>query len=167
MLQWGLDGHGWVLHCSRSGGLSWISQLRSLKRSPFGRWHTTSLVFIPPPHGFVHWGRHTERSHFIDASLWVKKKKGADRHVFMSKYACLMWDYLMCPSYLSPAAIHPLWTWPRFAGSLLAGSAAIFTAVGRVAVLILAHYHTPLEASCTCAGALFLCFFNRDKRAQK
>lgn len=36
-LQWGLEGHGWVLHCSRSGGLSWISQLRSLKRSPFGR----------------------------------------------------------------------------------------------------------------------------------
>lgn len=54
VLQWGLDGHGWVLHCSRSGGLSWISQLRSLKRSPFGRWHTTSLVFIPPPHGLVH-----------------------------------------------------------------------------------------------------------------
>lgn len=74
---------------------------------------------------------------------------------------------LVCPSYLSPAAIHPLWTWPWFAGSLLAGSAAIFTAVGRVAVLILAHYHTPLEASCTCAGALFLGFFNRDKRARK
>lgn len=166
VLQWGLDGHGWVLHCSRSGGLSWISQLRSLKRSPFGRWHTTSLVFIPPPHGFVHWGRHTERSHFIDASLWIKKKE------LTAMFSCqnmpvLCETTLVCPSYLSPAAIHPLWTWPRFAGSLLAGSAAIFTAVGRVAVLILAHYHTPLEASCTCAGALFLCFFNRDKRAQK
>lgn len=56
-LQWGFEGHGWVLHCSRSGGLSWISQLRSLKRSPFGRWHTTSLVLMPPPHGLVHWGR--------------------------------------------------------------------------------------------------------------
>lgn len=54
VLQWGLEGHGWVLHCSWSGGLSWISQLRSLKRSPVGRWHTTSLVFIPPPHGLVH-----------------------------------------------------------------------------------------------------------------
>lgn len=50
------SGHGWVLHCSRSGGLSWISQLRSLNRSPFGRWHTTNLVLMPPPHGLVHWG---------------------------------------------------------------------------------------------------------------
>lgn len=37
VLQCGLDEHGCVLHCSRSGGLSWISQLRSLKRSPLGR----------------------------------------------------------------------------------------------------------------------------------
>lgn len=55
VLQCGLDEHGCVLHCSRSGGLSWISQLRSLKRSPLGRWHTTSLVLVPPPHGLVHW----------------------------------------------------------------------------------------------------------------
>lgn len=63
-LQWGLEGHGWVLHCSRSGGLSWISQLRSLKRSPFGRWHTTSLVLMPPPHGLVHWGQQERRKWF-------------------------------------------------------------------------------------------------------
>lgn len=166
VLQWGLDGHGWVLHCSRSGGLSWISQLRSLKRSPFGRWHTTSLVFIPPPHGFVHWGRHTERSHFIDASLWIKKKR-ADSHVFMSKYACLMWDYfsvsfLPLPSCHTPTVdmapirrifarwvgcdLHSCWqgsrshpgTLPHAAGSLL-------------------HM---------CWSTVFV-FFNRDKRAQK
>lgn len=60
VLQWGLDGHDWVLHCSRSGGLSRISQLRSLKRSPLGRWHATSRVFIPPPQDFVHCGRKEE-----------------------------------------------------------------------------------------------------------
>lgn len=71
-LQWGFEGHGWVLHCSRSGGLSWISQLRSLKRSPFGRWHTTSLVLIPPPHGLVHWGQQGQ-TRMVRISTWFER----------------------------------------------------------------------------------------------
>lgn len=54
---------------------------------------------------------------------------------------------------LSPVAIDPLRTRPRLTGSLLIGSAAILTAVGRVTVLVLANYYTSLEASCTSAGA--------------
>jgi len=58
-------------------------------------------------------------------------------------------------SYLPPVAIDPLWTRARLTGPLLIGPAAILTAVGRVAVLVLAHDHAPLESSRTRAGALF------------
>lgn len=59
-----------------------------------------------------------------------------------------------CSSYLSPVAIDPLWTRARLAGPLLVGPTAILTAVGRITIFILTHHHSPLETSCTCAGAL-------------
>jgi len=52
-------------------------------------------------------------------------------------------------SYLTPAAIEPLRAGAGLTGALLYGLSAFITAVGRVAVLILTHHHTPLESSGT------------------
>lgn len=60
-------GQSCTLHCSLSGGLSRISQLRSVNLSPLGRWHTTSRVLVPAPHGFVHWKSAKDRA----ITAWV------------------------------------------------------------------------------------------------
>lgn len=43
---------------------------------------------------------------------FVEKKTGADRHFSCENMPVLCETTLVCPSYLSPAAVHPLWTWP-------------------------------------------------------
>lgn len=58
------------------------------------------------------------------------------------------------PSHLSPVAVDPLRARTRLAGALLAGPTAVLAVVGRVAVLILADHHPPLEATGACAGTL-------------
>lgn len=156
VLHCALDGHGWVLHCSRSGGLSWISQLRSVKRSPLGRWHATNLVFIPPPHGLVHWRQQEEKLCFTcgHEENWASPKWVYSFLSVLGSNDLMKAPALCCVSYLSPVAIDPLWTRPWLAGLLLVGPAAILTVVGSVAILILAHHYTPLETSCTSTGAL-------------
>lgn len=56
-------GQSCILHCSRSGGLSRISQLRSVNLSPLGSWQATNLVRVPPPHGLVHWKKAEDTDH--------------------------------------------------------------------------------------------------------
>lgn len=72
------------------------------------------------------------------------------------------------PSHLSPVAVDPLRARARLAGALLAGSTAVLAVVGRVAVLILADHHPPLETAGARAGTLHgaerasvitICFF--------
>lgn len=57
-------------------------------------------------------------------------------------------------SHLPPVAVDPLRARTRLAGALLAGPAAVLAVVGRVAVLILANHHPPLEAAGARAGTL-------------
>ena len=59
-------------------------------------------------------------------------------------------------SHLSPVSVDPLRTRPRLAGALLDGLGALLAVVGRVAVLVLAHDHTSLEAAGTRARALMM-----------
>lgn len=58
------------------------------------------------------------------------------------------------PPHLSPAAISPLRTRARFAGSLLIGFYSLHAVVCGVSVFILTHNHTPLGPTSTGTGTL-------------
>lgn len=84
-LQW---EQGCTLHCSRSGGLSRISQLWSLKRSPPDRWQTTRRVFIPPPQAFEHY-RHTGKDKERFRALYqilIQKRSPFHLSLFSSQF---------------------------------------------------------------------------------
>lgn len=106
---------------------------------------------------------HQPRLYATSARLGALQAAGKEEVVFY-KWVWERKEIQGCfPSYLPPAAIDPLWTRPGLTGLLLIGPTVILTVVGSVAILILAHYYTPLETSRTCTGALLL---QREKNAQ-
>lgn len=95
---------------------------------------------------FFAWGVEMKHVSHVEQRMWTWASAERLKPKFYPSWRRL--------SHLAPVAVDPLRTRARFAGSLLVGPAAVLTAAGRVAVLVLAHHDAPLEASCARAGAL-------------
>lgn len=99
---------------------------------------------MPPPHGLVHCEGETPPGGG-ESTFDTREQRTETNWTEKS---------LRLPSHLSPVAVDPLRARARLAGALLAGSTAVLAVVGRVAVLILADHHPPLETAGARAGTL-------------